>query len=50
VRRGSLVAATFYSLLETTQLHGVDAAADQRAADLADARGEALLPDAFARG
>jgi hypothetical protein len=43
-RRGTAVAATFYSLLETAKLHGVDPSAYLRDAALADARGEVLLP------
>jgi transposase len=46
--RGTEVAATFYSLLETAKLQGVDAAAYLREAALADARGEILLPGALA--
>jgi transposase len=48
-RRGTTVAATFYTVLETAKLHRVDPAAYLRAAVLADARGEILLPDEFAR-
>ena len=47
-RRGTEVAATFYSLLETAKLHGVDPAAHLREAALADARGEVLLPGVLA--
>jgi transposase len=43
-RRGTEVAAIFYTLLETAKLHGVDAATYLRDAALADARGEVLLP------
>jgi transposase len=43
-RRGTEVAATFYSLIETAKLAAVDPAAYLRAAALADARGEVLLP------
>ena len=43
-RRGTEVASTFYSLLETAKLHGVDPAKYLRAAALADAHGEVLLP------
>lgn len=43
-RRGTEVAATFYSLIETAKLLGVDPAKYLRAAALADARGEVLLP------
>ena len=48
-RRGTAVAATFYTVLETAKLHALDPAAYLRAAVLADARGEILLPDDFAR-
>jgi hypothetical protein len=43
-RRGTEVASTFYSLLETAKLHGLDPARYLREAALADARGEVLLP------
>lgn len=43
-RRGTEVAATVYSLLETAKLQGIDAAAYLREAALADTRGEVLLP------
>ena len=43
-RRGTAVAATFYTVLETAKLAGVDPAKYLRAAALADARGEVLLP------
>jgi transposase len=43
-RRGTEVAATFYTLLETAKLAGVDPARYLREAALADARGEVLLP------
>jgi len=43
-RRGTEVASTFYSLLETAKLRGIDAATYLREAALADARGEVLLP------
>lgn len=43
-KRGTEVAATFYSLLETAKLCGVDPARYLREAALADARGEVLLP------
>jgi transposase len=46
--RGTEIAATFYSLLETAKLCGVDPAKYLREAALADARGEVLLPDALA--
>jgi transposase len=48
-KRGTEVAATFYTVLETAKLAGVDPAAYLRTAALADARGEVLLPDEFAR-
>jgi transposase len=47
-RRGTEVAATFYSLLETAKLQGIDAATYLRQAALADARGEVILPGALA--
>jgi transposase len=43
-QRGTEVASTFYSLLETAKLAGVDPARYLREAALADARGEALVP------
>ena len=43
-KRGTEVAATFYTLLETAKLCGVDPARYLREAALADARGEVLLP------
>jgi transposase len=43
-RRGTEVAAVFYSLLETAKLHHVDPARFLREAVLADARGDVLLP------
>ena len=43
-RNGTLVAATFYSLVETAKLHRVDPAAYLQAAVLAADRGEVLLP------
>jgi transposase len=43
-RRGTEVAAIFYTLLETAKLEGVDPARYLREAALADARGEVLLP------
>ena len=43
-KRGTEVAAIFYSLLETAKLCGVDPARYLREAALADARGEVLLP------
>jgi len=42
------VAATFYTLLETAKLQGVDPAVYLRDAALADARGEVLLPGGVA--
>jgi transposase len=47
-RRGTEVAATFYTLLETAKLHGVNPAAYLAAAVLAADRGVALLPWEFA--
>jgi transposase len=43
-RNGTLVAATFYSLVETAKLHTVDPAAYLQAAVIAADRGEVLLP------
>jgi transposase len=43
-RSGTQVASTYYSLLETAKLHGIDPRAYLRAAILAADRGEALLP------
>jgi transposase len=43
-KRGTEVAATFYSLLETAKLHGVDPARYLREAALAADRDEVLLP------
>ncbi|MGH2907602.1 MAG: IS66 family transposase, partial [Solirubrobacterales bacterium] len=43
-RAGTQVASSFYSLLETAKLHGIDAAAYLRAAVLAADGGEVLLP------
>jgi transposase len=43
-RRGTEVAATFYTLLETAKLAGIDPAQYLREAALADARGDVLLP------
>jgi transposase len=43
-RRGTEIAAVFYTLLETAKLSGVDPAKYLREAALADARGEVLLP------
>jgi len=47
-RRGTQVAATLYSILETAKLHAIDPAAYVHAAVLAGDRGEALLPWQFA--
>jgi transposase len=46
-KRGTEVAATFYSLLETAKLHDVDPACYLREAVLAAERREALLPSQF---
>jgi transposase len=46
-RRGTQVATTVYSILETVKLHGIDPAAYLTAAVLAADRGEALLPWQF---
>ena len=46
-RRGTEVAATLYTILETAKLHGIDPEAYLRAAVLAADRGEALLPWQF---
>jgi transposase len=43
-RRGTEIAAAFYTLLETAKLAGVDPTNYLREAALADARGEVLLP------
>ncbi len=43
-RRGTVVAATLYSLIETAKLHGVNPARYLREAVLASRRGEVLLP------
>jgi transposase len=43
-RRGTEIAAVFYTLLETAKLAGIDPARYLREAALADARGEVLLP------
>jgi transposase len=48
-RRGTEIAAVFYTLLETAKLAGVDPAKYLRAAALADARGEVLLPSDLPR-
>jgi transposase len=47
-KRGTQVAATLYSILETAKLHAVDPAAYLAAAAVAAERGEALLPWQFA--
>jgi len=47
-RRGTEVAATMYTILETAKLHGIDPAAYIHAAVLAADRGELLLPAQFA--
>jgi hypothetical protein len=46
-RRGREVAATFYTVIETAKLAGIDPAAYLRAVAIADARGQVLLPDQF---
>jgi transposase len=46
-RRGTEIAAIFYTLLETAKLAGIHPAAYLRAAAIADARGEVLLPGDF---
>jgi hypothetical protein len=43
-RRGTEIAAIFYTLLETAKLEGVGPAKYLRETALADARGELLLP------
>lgn len=43
-RRGTEIAAVFYTLLETSKLAGIDPAKYLREAALSDARGEVLLP------
>ena len=48
-RRGTEVAAIFYTLLETAKLEGVGPAKYLREAALADARGQVLLPSGIAR-
>lgn len=47
-RRGTEVAATFYTILETAKLHGVNPAAYLAAAVMAADRGVALMPWEFA--
>ena len=46
-QRGTEIAATFYTLLETAKLVGADPAKYLRAAVLADAQGTVLLPQDF---
>jgi transposase len=46
-RRGTEVAATFYTLIETAKLQGIDPAKYVREAALADARGDVLVPADF---
>jgi transposase len=48
-KRGTEIAATFYTLLETAKLEGIDPATYLREAALANARGEVLLPGDLAR-
>ena len=48
-RRGTEVAATFYTLLEAAKLCGVDPATYLREAARANSRGEVLLPADLAR-
>jgi transposase len=47
-RRGTEVAATLYTLIETAKLHDIDPAAYLHAAIVAADRGESLMPDQFA--
>ena len=47
-RRGTQVASTVYSILETAKLHGVDPTSYLLAALRAADRGEALLPWQYA--
>ncbi|HTR55634.1 MAG TPA: IS66 family transposase [Kofleriaceae bacterium] len=47
-RRGTEVAATLYTLVETAKLHDLDPAAYLHAAIVAADRGEPLMPDQFA--
>jgi len=47
-RRGTQVAATLYSILETAKLHGVNPAEYLYAATVAANRGIALMPWKFA--
>ena len=46
-RRGTQVAATLYTILETAKLHGINPGEYLHAAVLAADRGEALLPWQF---
>lgn len=46
--RGTQVAATFYSLIETAKLQSIDPSAYLLEAARADERGEVLLPSQFA--
>jgi transposase len=46
-RRGTEVAATLYSIVETAKLHDIDPAAYMHAAIVAASRGELLLPWEF---
>jgi hypothetical protein len=43
-RRGTEIAATLYTVIETAKLHNIDPAAYLRAAIIAADRGELLLP------
>jgi transposase len=47
-RRGTEVAATLYTVIETAKLHNIDPDAYLRAAIIAADRGELLLPAQFA--
>ncbi|MGE0400916.1 MAG: IS66 family transposase [Kofleriaceae bacterium] len=47
-RRGTEVAATLYTVIETAKLHDIDPAAYLHAAIIAADRGELLLPEQFA--
>jgi hypothetical protein len=46
-RRGTEVAATFYTVIETAKLARIEPAAYLRAIAVADALGQVLLPDQF---
>jgi transposase len=48
-RRGTEVAATFYTLLETAKIVGIAPATYLRGAALASSRGEVLLPEDMPR-